>query len=313
MRNSQGTHKSSPASGGVRFAPSPTGRFHIGNLRTAWISELWASQLGLPWVVRFEDIDQPRVLAGARETQLSDMLALGLKPDLILDQSDFYSRHFELFERAIQEGQIYPCDCSRKEVQVALAGIASAPHDGLAPMYSGHCRHLSTARPFQNGESLAWRFRMPLESGAHDFIVARTARGFSECPTARDSSTFVPSYHWACAIDDTEGCYDLLVRSGDLKPAVVVQRAIARWLAPQRQHPAVFHTSLVVQNDGHRLEKRTAGVTLPEILGGSSAEIAKVVERFSDSFHLASPQSSYLPSKVFGEARDTLSLQQLGF
>ncbi|HVK60216.1 MAG TPA: glutamate--tRNA ligase family protein, partial [Bdellovibrionales bacterium] len=206
-----------PATGGVRFAPSPTGRFHIGNLRTAWISYKLSRQLQLPWIVRFEDIDRPRVLAGAQEQQLADMRALGLVPDQVLVQSDFEERHWQLLIRAIEDGVIYPCDCSRKEVQQALSGLASAPHAELAA-YSGHCRPLSR-RELKSVDSIAWRFRMPLESGIQDFIVARTSPQLSE-NGASDRASFTPSYHWACAIDDFDGRYDWIVRSSDLAHAL---------------------------------------------------------------------------------------------
>src|SRR4051794_30272327 len=124
----------------VRFAPSPTGAFHLGNLRTAWISRAWAKHLGLPWVVRFEDIDRPRVVYGAKEGQLSDMAALDLAPDEIVDQSARMDRHWELLQQAVAEGQVYPCHCSRKEI---LAGLASAPH-GKEAIYDGRCRLIPT-------------------------------------------------------------------------------------------------------------------------------------------------------------------------
>src|SRR4051812_22191121 len=100
---------------GVRFAPSPTGRFHVGNLRTAWISWSLARQLGEPWVLRFEDIDQPRVQAGAEARQLADLAALGMEPDAKLVQSSFHARHRAVFDQAAAQGQLYACTCSRKD------------------------------------------------------------------------------------------------------------------------------------------------------------------------------------------------------
>src|SRR4051794_2163446 len=100
---------------GVRFAPSPTGLFHIGNFRTAWVSYEWAKMLKLPWIVRFEDIDHPRVVPGAMEKQLEEMAYLGMRPDQTMIQSDFQPRHRYLFETARAQGVVYPCTCSRKE------------------------------------------------------------------------------------------------------------------------------------------------------------------------------------------------------
>jgi glutamyl-tRNA synthetase len=291
---------------GVRFAPSPTGAFHIGNLRTAWISFWWAQKLKLPWVVRFEEIDRPRVIYGAQEGQLADMKALGLSPDELVLQSTKTERHWKLFVQAKDQGAVYPCFCSRKEV---LEQIASAPHQGTPP-YSGRCRSLDSAEWAERSAqlarpSIAWRFKMPDSNGTADFVVART-------PTHDrfELKDFVPAYQWACAIDDIDGGYDLLVRAFDLKDSAPQQRAIQRWLVGDTvRYPAIFHTSLVVNNDLSRLEKRTRGVTLAEVLAaGQKPE--RLVELFAKSFH--SKETDFSPSVIFGESDPTITLAQLG-
>ena len=302
--NSNVQISSAPRTGGVRFAPSPTGHFHVGNLRTAWISHELARFLQLPWIVRYEDIDKPRVLTGARDSQAADMHALGLRAEFELLQSDFEERHWSLFTRAVSSGQVYPCDCSRREVQLA---IASAPHDGVAPIYSGRCRGLPADRTFVASETIAWRFRSGAANGADDFIVARSKPALEVGLPERAS--FVPAYHWACAIDDFDGAYDVLVRSIDLLPVAVSQRAIHSWLNSlegPRATPRLFHTSLVVDNSGHRLEKRTPGVTLTE-LNASGLSTADLLARFAQSFD----------SHLFGrsgdlrEVAETLRLAEL--
>ncbi|MDR3606345.1 MAG: glutamate--tRNA ligase family protein [Oligoflexia bacterium] len=291
---------------GVRFAPSPTGNFHLGNLRTGWISWRFARHFSEPWVVRFEDIDRPRVIPGAMDAQLRDLALLSLVPDQILIQSDFHSRHWGLFAKAAAIGKVYPCFCSRKEVQLALAEIesASAPH-GRAPTYNGHCRP-RVATPISDLRiSAGWRFRMDDESGVSDFLVARTFA---------DGKPFIPSYSWACAIDDYDGGYRLLVRASDLVSVAAPQRAIQSWLnglsaGKNVALPALFYTSLVTQNDGHRLEKRTPGVTLSELLS-SGLTPGKIIERFERSF------DSTLLSRCgedYGEPRAEISLRELGF
>jgi glutamyl-tRNA synthetase len=315
MNAPHSTQNQAPATGGVRFAPSPTGRFHIGNLRTAWISQEWARGLGVPWAVRVEDIDRPRVVPGAQEQQLADLAALGLKPDILIIQSELRARHWALFIEAIRNGQIYPCDCSRKDVQTALAGLASAPHEH-PPVYSGHCR-LRLDRELRAAESLAWRFRMSDESGCDDFIIARTGVELDREGQPNEAS-FVPAYHWACAIDDFDGRYQLLVRSHDLWPAARLQHAIQAWLGSMgASEPAppfltpVFHTALVTQNDGHRLEKRTQGVTLPE-LAGSGRSAAWLLERFARSFDRSSIHGPLAPGAMLGETQMSLTLRELG-
>jgi glutamyl-tRNA synthetase len=299
--------------GGVRFAPSPTGRFHLGNLRTAWISWKIAKKLGLRWVVRFEDIDQPRVVQGAQEEQLSDLRALGMEPDEVIVQSSRRARHWELFLKAREEGVIYPCVCSRKEIQSALDGMASAPHIALGsapPQYSGKCRLHSPAQ-WSAHAMLGWRFRSEDPSGAQDFIVARTAGSVAP-------ESFVPSYHWACAIDDEDGKYDLLVRAADLSSATAIQRRVQVWMAggeKQARLPAVYHTSLVVQDDGHRLEKRTMGVTLKE-LQSKGWTIERILGAFESSWsseHLESLKSGLKPGIILSEPKISLFLKDLGF
>ena len=292
----------------IRFAPSPTGTFHLGNLRTAWISHEFARALKLPWIVRFEDIDQPRVLAGAMEKQLVDMKALGLVPDHTSVQSEHYSRHEAFFRKAIQEGKVYPCSCSRKEILESLHHMASAPH-GVADdgaIYNGRCRDPKNRKPSSH-PTLAWRFLNSDDSeGKQDFIVDRTNQQNGE---------FVPSYHWACAIDDYDGNHALLVRASDLAPVITQQSLIHRWVGESesrlRPYPAVFHTSLIVSNDGHRLEKRTRGVTLDEILQmGISRD--EILERFKKSLNPALFRE-FSPGKIWSEPFSQMSLKTLGF
>jgi glutamyl-tRNA synthetase len=249
--------------------------------------------------VRFEDIDGPRVVAGAQEAQLADMKALGLVPDRLLLQSDAAERHAGLFGRARHEGRVYPCFCSRKEVQEALAGAASAPHAPV-PLYSGQCRGGATGEvsPRALSKEIGWRFRADDLSGKRDFLVGRAAP---------DGSGFSPSYHWACAIDDHDGRHRLLVRASDLADAVEPQRAIHRYIGAE-PFPAVFHAALVTREDGGRLEKRTKGVTLAE-LAAAGVQPQELAARFAKSFAL--DRGAFAPGRVFGEPRERLTLSEL--
>ncbi len=309
-RSPQTEVSAAPQTGGVRFAPSPTGRFHIGNLRTAWISYQWSRELGRPWIVRFEDIDDPRVLAGAQDQQVLDLKTLGLVPDLELTQSRYLERHLQLFQLARKSGAVYPCVCSRKEVQTALSSLASAAHDNQSPVYSGECRQnpLDDDAQINSSACVAWRFRMPRLDGRNDFIIARTA-------SLGGDEGFIPAYHWACAIDDFDGAYDLIVRSVDLASALPLQRAIQAWLSSAEKKDVhlirAFHTSLITQDDGRRLEKRTNGVTLSELLqDGWSVE--KLTSAFETSFNRDVLSSdSFDRDEIAHEARAQLSLQDL--
>jgi glutamyl-tRNA synthetase len=288
---------------GVRFAPSPTGRFHVGNLRTAWISNQIARHLNLPWVVRFEDIDRPRVIAGAMKQQLEDLKALGLSPDACSIQSENRERHQEIFKAAQKRGMIYPCDCSRAEVQSALRGLASAPH-GPDLVYSGHCRELDPNRVIES-DSWGWRLRCEgpenLNPGFLDFLIAR-----------EEKNHWSPSYHWACAVDDVCDQEQWIVRAWDLASAVSAQKEIWNCVrslgwAEKSSDPKIYHTSLVVQDSGQRLEKRTAGVTLDQ-LSANGVGVDLLRKRFIQSWDISMFD---VTASVGGEVGHTLKLSNL--
>jgi glutamyl-tRNA synthetase len=283
---------------------------HLGNLRTAWISKRWAELLGVPWVIRFEDIDRPRVVPGAREEQIADLAALGLVADRVYIQSERADRHWDLFSHAVEEKFVYPCFCSRREIREAVEASASAPHRE-PPAYNGRCRDRLRADRSEL-PSIAWRMRGERSDGSLDIVIARTATSIP------DRASFAPSYSFACAVDDLDGAYTLLVRAWDLAGAAAPQRNIQRWILRSEKQgaveiidfPAVFHSSLVTQNDGQRLEKRTKGVTLPELAtAGISPE--EILKRFSISFCFLNP--GFARGEIFGEAEKERTLQSLGF
>jgi glutamyl/glutaminyl-tRNA synthetase len=129
-----------------------------------------------------------------------------------------------------------------------------------------------------------------------------------------DPTSFVPAYHWACAIDDFDGEFQILVRAWDLAESTPIQREIIFWVAElekvSRPVPAVFHTSLITQNDGHRLEKRTLGVTLSE-LREAGFTIEKILSLFDASFS----KDFQIPSagQTTGESLRERTLANLGF
>jgi glutamyl-tRNA synthetase len=283
----------------VRFAPSPTGRFHLGNLRTAWVSHRLARELKLPWWVRFEDIDTPRVIEGAREQQLQELAQLGLVPDHVEIQHTRRPLHREAFEKARQSGLVFPCICSRREVQVEVSQAASAPHFATS-QYPGTCltRGIeATLEAAPKNRAVTWRFK---GSGV---VVARI-----------HGDVFEPSYHWACAIDDarTEPEHQVLVRACDLEQAAAVQRQIQKALYSERYvPPAIFHTLLVTADDGSRLEKRTRGVTLSE-LNDLGYPPQHLIERFEASLTLPASLASLLErGSLFSEPQRNLTVSKL--
>lgn len=264
-----------------------------------------------PLVVRFEDIDKPRVMPGAQASQLADMQSLKIHPDHVEVQSANYHRHKDLFEQAKQHGKIYACDCSRADVREALRGMASAPHQKEAE-YSGHCRDLNRdvndLSSFKSVGSLAWRWRHEDTSGRRDSIVARSEM---------KAGTFLPGYHWACAIDDADGNYNWLVRAWDLQPAEETQSRIREWvqsLSRKQDLTRVFHTSLITKDDGQRIEKRTPDVTLAELhaIGYSSEKLIEVFKASFSSVDASLIKISNTSNRALGEARQRMTLTELG-
>ena len=139
-----------------RFAPSPTGVLHLGNLRTALASWLSVRAAGGRWLIRMEDVDGPRCRREVGELQLGDLAALGLHSDEtpVLWQSDRSEAYREALAALREAGQLYPCICTRRDLQ----SLASAPHaeEGLRP-YPGHCR----TRIWDGEDSNAVRLRLP--------------------------------------------------------------------------------------------------------------------------------------------------------
>jgi glutamyl-tRNA synthetase len=128
-----------------RFAPSPTGPLHLGNLRTALLAWLFARSAGAGFLVRVEDLDSSRVRPGIEEAQLSDLRALGLDWDgPVVRQSERMGLYEEAIERLDANGLLYPCYCTRAEIRAA----ASAPHgNSTADRYPGTCRNLTAGGP----------------------------------------------------------------------------------------------------------------------------------------------------------------------
>ena len=291
----------------VRFAPSPTGRLHIGNLRTAWISHWWAKKLRLPWHLRFEDIDAARVIQDPEEgsslQQLRDLAALGMVPDEIVYQRLGAIRHYELFLMGIEAGAFYPCTCSRKEVGAALSSMTSAPH-GANPVYSGKCRNRTFNRQAVQ-ESSAWRFKSPGdESGAQDFLIGHGS--------ALDAKDFSASYNFACAADDYDGAFDLLVRAADLAGVLASQRSLQELFSRLESRvfgpSAVYHAALVMNPEGGRLEKRSRGMTLSE-LQSDGFSVARLVGAFDRSFQES--VTSFFPERVICETSESLNVQKI--
>lgn len=260
----------------TRFAPSPTGDLHLGGAWTALASWAFARARGGRTVVRVEDIDPPRVVAGAAERILEDLVWLGLDWD---EGPVFQSGRAAIYEAALARlgaaGLTYPCDCSRAEI----ARAASAPHageEGAETIYPGTCRAASPARPFKRPPAIRLRVPAGVNVAFDDLVAGHVdedvSRSVGDFVLRRGDGVF--AYQLAVAIDDAEMHVTHVVRADDLLGSTARQLLLLRLLG-YRSPPAYAHVPLVVASDGERLAKRTRGATVRELAarGVAPAEI----------------------------------------
>jgi len=255
-----------------RYAPSPTGALHLGNLRTALLAWLFARAAGGRFILRVEDLDLPRTRRGAAYTMLADLRWLGLDWDEGPDVGGLVGPYIQsmrqaLYDEAIarlrERGLIYPCYCTRAE----LAQIASAPQGDEGPRYPGICRRL-TARERATREAAgrrpALRFIAPESPIQFDDVLCGTVSE-SVAATVGDfivrRSDGIVSYQLAVTVDDALMGITQVVRGADLLASTTRQLALYAALGYPRPHEYA-HVSLMMDAEGVRLAKRDAAAGL---------------------------------------------------
>jgi glutamyl-tRNA synthetase len=241
-----------------RYAPSPTGDLHLGNLRTALLAWLFARSQGGRFLMRMEDLDRGRVRERFYDRQLADLAALGIDWDGPVERQ---SERLERYEHALARLDAYPCWCTRAEIREA----ASAPHGELPEgAYPGTCRELTAAQRTErerSGRPLALRLRA---GGARvefdDELHGRQSGVVDDFVLRRGDGAF--AYNLAVVVDDAGQGVDQVVRGDDLLDSTPRQVLLARMLgAPPRRYA---HVPLVLGPDGARLAKRHGAVTLDD-------------------------------------------------
>lgn len=268
----------SPRQGAGRFAPSPSGELHIGNLRTAILAWLFAHSSGRSFLVRVEDLDRAR--AGAEEAQLRDLAAVGLTWDAqAVRQSERGDVYRDAVHRLQDAGLVYECFCTRRE-------IAEAPRAPHAPegAYPGTCRNLTEEQRARRRRErpAALRLRAGVDSRTvQDALHGDYTGVVDDLVLLRNDG--VPAYNLAVVVDDALQGVDQVVRGEDLLPSTPRQAYLAELLG----YPPVeyAHVPLVLNREGRRLAKRDGAVTLAALAEAGWA-VPEVVGRILGSLGL---------------------------
>ncbi|QGG96032.1 tRNA glutamyl-Q(34) synthetase GluQRS [Actinomarinicola tropica] len=278
-----------------RFAPSPTGELHIGNLRTALLAWLFARAEGSAFLVRVEDLDD-RVADRAHEAgQLADLRAIGLDWDGdVVRQSERRELYDAAIDRLVAGGLTYECTCTRREIREA----ASAAH-GEAPegAYPGTCRRLDAAeRARRAAEGRPAALRLDAQVASITFVdrVHGPYEGLVDDVVLRRNDG-VPAYNLAVVVDDADQGVEEVVRGDDLLSSTPRQLHLADLLHAPR--PAHAHVPLVLGPDGKRMAKRHGAVTLADRAAQGETP-ALVLSHLATSLGLAEPGELLTPGEL---------------
>jgi glutamyl-Q tRNA(Asp) synthetase len=256
----------------TRFAPSPTGRLHLGHAFSALLAHDHARDAGGAFLLRIEDIDLGRSRPEHVDSIIEDLAWLGLEWDgAIVFQSERLPLYAEALGRLEEAGLVYPCFCTRSAIAAEIAASASAPHGPDGPLYPGTCRRLSPEERDRRraAEPHAWRLDTARASAAAgplywrdgDTEVQAEPQAFGDVVLARKDAPV--SYHLAVTVDDAAQGVTDVVRGRDLYPATDVHRLLQCLL--DLPTPLYRHHPLLLDGDGRRLAKRYGASTLGDL------------------------------------------------
>jgi len=232
-----------------RFAPSPSGPLHFGSLVAALGSYLDARASGGRWLVRIEDVDEPRTQAGAAETIFASLERCGFEWDgSVLRQSERKERYREVFEQLVASGAAYACGCTRKEIAdsaLAVDGARIYPgtcRNGLAPGREARAFRVRTqAGPVEFADRVQGRIAQDIERDVGDFVLLRADGYFA--------------YQLAVVVDDADQGITDVVRGADLLDSTARQIHLQRLLGLST--PRYLHLPVAVNAQGEKLSKQT--------------------------------------------------------
>jgi glutamyl-tRNA synthetase len=268
-----------------RLAPSPTGLLHIGHARTFWLAAERARQQNGVLIMRNEDLDPQRCRSEFTSAMYQDLKWLGIEwtegPDCggkfgPYLQSERRSFYFEAWKNLREQGWIYPCSCSRKD----LAAAAAAPNEGDdEALYPGMCRDRPDAARFNSTVGVNWRFRVPIGQ-AIEFVDGNVGR--QSFVAGRDFGDFVvwrrddvPAYQLAVTVDDAQMQVTEVVRGADLLKSTARQLLLFQALG--YDSPDYFHCGLVRDTTGLRMAKRHDSASIRHLRekGHTPAQVLK--------------------------------------
>ena len=283
-----------------RYAPSPSGDLHFGNLRTAVLAWLFARQSGRAFYLRVEDIDSERSSPESARRQIEDLQAIGLDfdPPVI-----YQSQRSELYEAALSRLPVYECYCTRRDIREA----SGAPH-ATPGLYPGTCRDLSEDERAYRRSQLRAENRLPslrLRASVHEWSVRDFYSGSVTGPVddvvlrrggnVNQAQAGDWAYNLAVVVDDGDQGVDQVVRGDDLLDSSFTQAYLAHLLG--FREPEYVHVPLVVNREGRRLAKRDGAVTLREM-----GPVDDVVARISESVGCAGVSSTSVLLEAFDPA-----------
>jgi len=267
----------------TRFAPSPTGYLHLGHA----FSALFAHRAGGRFLLRIEDIDRGRWRAEFEAAIFEDLAWLGLDWETpVRRQSEHMDDYARALRRLSDTGLVYPCFCTRADIQAEIERAGAAPHGPDGALYPGLCRDLDNdevAGRRARGEPFALRLNVaralertgPLSwsDAARGEIAARPDAHGDVVLARKDVAT---SYHLSVVVDDAVQGVTLVTRGEDLVPATGIHRLLQELLG--LPVPAYHHHKLLGGEDGRRLAKRDRALTLRALrdAGNSPAEVRRM-------------------------------------
>lgn len=277
-----------------RYAPSPSGVQHLGNIRTALLTWLQVRLVGGEFILRMDDLDTPRVRPGSAAQILADLRWLGMDWDRVegidyaTDADCVYVQSASLrhYQQALlvlkNQGKVFPCDCSRKQI----ADLVGKPHAGGHYVYPGTCREREMTS-FSSSRQYAWRFLVEDELICFDDVLMgaqsqHVAREMGDFVLKRRDGVF--AYQLASVVDDIDMGVTDVVRGADLLVSTPAQIALFRALGATP--PRFWHVPLKTDTQGNKLAKRDgadslqrlrdAGVTAKQIIGSLAFELGLV-------------------------------------